>query len=80
MDSQKALEWITDALGVQGRVLTLNDTRNSVAEWDSLGSLLLLSRLEEDHKVVISADEIATIKSVQEICLLLERANAFSAG
>ena len=80
MDTGKALEWITDALGVQGRVLTLNDTRNSVAEWDSLGSLLLLSRLEEDHKVVISADEIATIKSVQEICLLLERANAFSAG
>jgi acyl carrier protein len=80
MDKQKALEWITDALGVQGRVLTLNDTRNSVAEWDSLGSLLLLSRLEEDHKVVISADDIAAIKSVQEICDLLERANAFSAG
>ena len=80
MDRQKALEWITDALGVQGRVLTLNDTRNSVAEWDSLGSLLLLSRLDEDHKVVISADDIAAIKSVQEICELLERANAFSAG
>jgi acyl carrier protein len=80
MDTGKALEWITDALGVQGRVLTLKDTRNSVAEWDSLGSLLLLSRLEEDHKVIISADDIATIKSVQEICELLERANAFSAG
>ena len=80
MDTGKALEWITDALGVQGRVLTLKDTRNSVAEWDSLGSLLLLSRLEEDHKVIISADDIATIKSVQEICLLLDRTNAFSAG
>jgi acyl carrier protein len=80
MDSQKALEWITDALGVQGRVVTLEDTRNTVTEWDSLGSLLLLSRLEEDHKVVISADRIAAIKSVQEICDLLERANAFSAG
>jgi acyl carrier protein len=80
MDRRKALEWITDALGVQGRVLTVNDTRNSVAEWDSLGSLLLLSRLEEDHKVVISADDIAAIKSVQEICRLLERSNAFSAG
>jgi acyl carrier protein len=80
MERQKALEWITDALGVQGRLLTLKDTRNSVAEWDSLGSLLLLSRLEEDHKVVISADDIAAMKSVQEICQLLERANAFSAG
>ena len=80
MDRQRALEWITDALGVQGRVVTLDDTRNSVAEWDSLGSLLLLSRLEEDHKVVISADEIVAIKSVQEICELLKKANAFSPG
>ena len=80
MDRKKALEWITDALGVQGRVVTLDDTRNSIAEWDSLGSLLLLSRLEEDHKVVISADDIAGIKSVREICDLLERSNAFSAG
>ena len=68
MDRQKALEWITDALGVQDRIVTLEDTRNSVAEWDSLGSLLLLSRLEEDHKIVISADRIAAIKSVHEIC------------
>ena len=80
MDRQKALQWITDALGVQDRVVTVDDTRNSVREWDSLGSLLLLSRLEEDHKIVISADDIAAIKSVQEICELLERSNAFSAG
>jgi acyl carrier protein len=80
MDRDKALEWITEALGVQGRVVKLDDTRNSIAEWDSLGSLLLLSRLEEDHRVVISADDIAAIRSVQEICELLEKANAFSAG
>ena len=80
MDKQKALEWITDALGVQGRVVTLDDSRNSLAEWDSLGSLLLLSRLEEDHNVVISADDIVAINSVKEICDLLEKANAFPAG
>jgi len=74
MDTQKALEWITDSLGVQGRTVTLEDTRNS------LGSLLLLSRLEEDHQLVVSADEIATIKSVREVCDLLEKANAFRAG
>ena len=80
MNRQKALEWITDALGVPGRVVTLNDDRNSVAEWDSLGSLLLLSRLEENHKVVISADAIEAIETVKEICELLEKANAFPAG
>ena len=80
MDTQKALEWITDALGVQGRVVTLDDTPDSLADWDSLGSMLLLSRLEEDHKVLISTDEMRAIKSVKEICDRLEKANAFRAG
>ncbi|HEY2989748.1 MAG TPA: phosphopantetheine-binding protein [Candidatus Binatia bacterium] len=80
MDTAKALQWITEALGVQDKIVTLEDTRNSLAEWDSLGSLLLLSKLEEDHNVLISADEIVAINSVKEICDLLEKANAFPAG
>ena len=80
MNTQRALEWIADVLAVQGRALTPEDTRNSVAEWDSLGSLLLLSRLEEDHKVVVSADDIEAMTSIGEICALLEQHNAFSAG
>jgi len=80
MDTQKALKWITDALGVQDRVVSLDDTRDSVAEWDSLGKVLLLSRLEEDHNLVVSADEIDAVNSVKEVCELLEKANAFPAS
>lgn len=67
-------------MGVQGRIVTLNDTRDSLAEWDSLGSLLLQARLEEDHKLVVSADDIVAIGSVKEICDLLEKANAVPAS
>lgn len=77
MDIRKALDWLTDVLTVQGRTLTLDDTRTTVAEWDSLGVLMLLSRLEEDHHIVVSADEIAKVESVKEICTLLESHSAF---
>ena len=77
MDVQKALDWLTDVLTVQGRSLTLDDTRLTVAEWDSLGALMLLSRLEEDHGIVVSADEIAKVQSVREICSLLENHAVF---
>jgi acyl carrier protein len=77
MDTQKALNWLTDVFTVQGRTLTLDDTRSTVAEWDSLGSLMLLSRLEEDHNIVVSADEIAMVESVREICALLQDHSAF---
>ena len=77
MEIEKALDWLTDVLAVQGRRLELEDTRESVAEWDSLGTLLLLSRFEEDFGIVINVDEIAAINSVRELCGLLEKNNAF---
>ena len=80
MDTQKALEWLSEVFSVQGRTLTLEDTRNTVAEWDSLGALLLLSRLEEDLGIFISADEIATMSTIPELFELMERNNAFCAG
>lgn len=78
MDVQKALKWMTDVLAVNRRTLTLEDSRMSVSEWDSLGSLLLLSRLEEDFGIVISADDIASINSVREVCEILEKNNVLS--
>lgn len=79
MDTQRALQWLTEIFAVKNRVVSIDDTRDSLAEWDSLGSLLLLSALEEEHKIVISADELEAMKAVREICSLLEKNNAFSA-
>ena len=73
MDRQQMLEWLTEVFTVQGRTLTMEDTRMSVSEWDSLGALMLMSRLEEDHGIVIKADEMARINSVLEICDILEK-------
>ncbi len=72
MDSQKALEWIAEVLAVNGRPLTLDDTRLTVSEWDSLGTLLLMSRLQEDHGIVVSAEQLAAMNSMRELCALLE--------
>ena len=78
MSKQNGLEWLTEVLGVRSRTLTMKDTRQSVSEWDSLGILMLMSRLEEDHGIFVNADEIAKIESVKEICELLERKAVFS--
>lgn len=80
MDTQKAMEWLTGVLSVHGRTLTPDDTRNTVAEWDSMGDLMLLSHLEEDFGIVVSADELAAINSAREILGLLERKNAVPTG
>lgn len=77
MEVQKALNWITDILAVNNRTLALEDTRMSVSEWDSLGSLMLMSRLEEEYGIMVTADQMEAIQSVREICDLLEKKHAF---
>ena len=78
IEVQNMLDWLTDVFTVQGRRLTVEDTRMSVSEWDSLGVLMLMSRLEEDHGIIVSADEMANIGSVRQVCELLEKNNAFT--
>ena len=80
MDAEKKLEWLTNALSVQGRVLTMEDTRHTVSEWDSMGDLMLLAGLEEEFKIVVSADELAAVASAGELFKLLEKKYAFPAG
>jgi acyl carrier protein len=80
VDAQKRLEWLTKTLGVQGRTLTPADTRHTVSEWDSMGDLMVLSGLEEEFKIVISADELAAAGSVGELFAMLERKHAFPPG
>lgn len=80
MDAQKRLEWLTNVLAVQGRVLTMEDTRNTVSEWDSMGDLLLLGSLEEDFNIVVSSDELAGVASAGELFKLMESKKPFPAG
>lgn len=80
MDKEKALEWLTDVLSVQGRMLSLQDSRNTVSEWDSLGDLMLLSRLEDDLGIRVTSDDLAAISSVRDLSTLMEKNNAFCAG
>ena len=77
MDTERALRWLTEIFAVKNRTITIDDTRDSLAEWDSLGSLLLLSALEEEHKIVLSADDLEAMTAVRQICEVLEKNGAF---
>jgi acyl carrier protein len=70
MQEDKFLLWFAEVLAVHGRGLTLTDSRDTVVEWDSLGSLLLLMRLEEDYRIVVEASEIEAVQSIGELYVL----------
>ena len=73
MDPERSLAWLTDAFGIQDRVLSIDDTRDSVPEWDSLGTLLLRDRLKRDHDIVLGEEQAATVVTVRQLCQILAR-------
>jgi aminoglycoside 3-N-acetyltransferase len=73
MDVRPALEWLTEVFAVKDRVLEISDTRMAIPEWDSLGVVVLQSRLEKDHGIILTDDEVSKIETVREICQILEK-------
>jgi len=72
MDVEKSLAWITEVFEIQGRVLQLDDTRESVPEWDSLSTVVLQVRLQKDHGIILGDEEVSRVGTVAEICRLLD--------
>jgi acyl carrier protein len=45
---------------------------NSIPEWDSLGNLNLLLRIEEHLNIRLSSEELSEIKSIKELIKILK--------
>ncbi len=80
MQVEESLAWITQVFEIQGRILHMDDTRESVPEWDSLNTVVLQLRLEKDHGIVLGDEEVSQIGTVAEICRLLAGRTKTSSG
>jgi acyl carrier protein len=46
---------------------------NSIPEWDSLGNLNLLLRVEETLSIRFSSEELSEVKSIKQLITILKR-------
>lgn len=71
---------IEKALGVDPGTIGMDDNSDTVAEWDSLGFLNILSALEERYSnEVANIDDLGRAGSVREIAEILKRESIISA-
>jgi acyl carrier protein len=63
---------LADAIQVQPEMVTPDLAFGDLPEWDSLGHMEIMLRLEEQFGVAVDADLIARLVSVPEICRYLE--------
>ena len=53
--------------------VTAETSRTDVPKWDSLQHMALVTALEQNFGVSLSMDEMVEIRSVQDICAILDR-------
>lgn len=53
--------------------LMLDTSRAEVTKWDSLRHLSLVSAIEDNFSIALSMDEMVEIRSVRDICNILDR-------
>jgi acyl carrier protein len=72
MLSQRIQCLLAEAIQVPGEMVTADLSFGDLPQWDSLGHMEVMLRLEEEFGVAIDADTIAQLISIPEICRFLE--------
>ncbi len=63
---------LSDSLQVSPQDITLELTFGDIPQWDSMGHMEVMMRLEEKYGVEITADTIGELVSVEAICSYLK--------
>jgi acyl carrier protein len=70
--SQRVQSLLAEAIQVPGEIVTPDLSFGDLPQWDSLGHMEVMLRLEDEFGVAIDADTIAQLISIPEICRFLE--------
>ena len=69
---QRVQSLLVEALQVNPDLVTPELTFGDLPQWDSLGHMEIMLRLEDQFGVEINSDTIAQLISIQEICRYLQ--------
>lgn len=75
MTYDEILAWIADIFEESRENIHPELKRSALETWDSLGTLTLMARLDEDFDILLSENELSELTKVQDIIDILHRHN-----
>jgi acyl carrier protein len=70
---KQLLEWLATVFQESPDALDESRSRESIATWDSMGTLLLIAELDERLHVTLEEEELKKLTSIGDIFALLRR-------
>lgn len=78
MNQDEALRWIAELFDETPGTVTPDTPRDAIPTWDSLGLLTLMAALNERFDIVMTAEELGTMRSVNDILQVLRTHGALT--
>ena len=72
---QKKLDCISEALEIEITIADLGRSLDEFEEWDSISSLGLMAKADEDFGITLTPDELEAAKTMQDLINLLEKSD-----
>lgn len=63
---------LAEVLEVDANTLDKNSSPNTVATWDSMRGLMLITKLEAEYSLSFTMDEVLSVKKVGDIAEILK--------
>jgi acyl carrier protein len=73
MSEQMAIDWVSKLFNEPAGRLAMETARTEIPDWDSLGTLSLMSSLDSDFGILLADDEVQQITKVSDIVEILRR-------
>jgi acyl carrier protein len=73
MTRDEAMDWIANLFEEDPDNLRPDMARDEIPAWDSLGILSLMAGLDEEFEVLLSDDDIQSLRSIDDILAVLKR-------
>ncbi|WP_442508719.1 acyl carrier protein [Novipirellula sp. SH528] len=76
MTTEDFLNELCDVLGRDPNSLSMDDTPNTVKEWDSVGHLSMIATIDDVLEVSVDDEDLRTFNSIDELVTRLKARNA----
>lgn len=75
MNTQEAISWLANIFNVDEADIRLDQPRESLDYWDSMGMLLLMGELDELFNFTLSENELNSISTINDLLGILKEQN-----
>ena len=75
MNTQEAISWLANLFNVDAGDIQLDQPRESLDYWDSMGMLLLMGELDDLFNFTLSEAELNNISTINDLLNILKAQN-----